>query len=160
MASFRFAKDDFYWMALAVKEAKKAGKKEEVPVGAVLTLNGRKVAAAHNLSVTLNDPAAHAEILCLHRAGKSLKNYRLDGTILYVTTEPCAMCAGALLWARVKRVVFGAWDKKSGACGSVINLSNVKKFNHRFQAVGGVLEDECRSLLQDFFRNKRQMGVN
>ncbi|MBI2915595.1 MAG: nucleoside deaminase [Elusimicrobia bacterium] len=147
--------DDQYWMGLALKEAEKARKAGEVPVGAVAVCQGRKIASAHNRSISHDDPTAHAEILCLRRAARRLKNYRLAGTILYVTVEPCAMCAGALLWARISKVVFGCWDEKSGACGSVLHLAKFKKFSHRFQSVGGVREEECRGTLQRFFLEKR-----
>lgn len=146
---------DFYWMKQALEEAKKAGLKGEVPIGAVLVKNNKKVASAHNLTITKNDPTAHAEILCLKLAAKRLKNYRLTGTILYVTMEPCVMCAGALIWSRIKKVVFGCWDRKSGSCGSVVNLSKIKQFNHHFQFEGGILEKDSRKLLQDFFKDKR-----
>lgn len=144
-----------YWMQLALREAKKAAKKGEVPVGAVAVEGGRKIAFAHNLSISLSDPAAHAEILCLRKAAKRLKNYRLGGIILYVTMEPCAMCTGAMVWARIKKLVFGCWDKNAGACGSVLNLSNQKEFNHHFEVTGGILEGACRKLLQDFFKKCR-----
>lgn len=147
--------DHIYWMKRALQEARKSEKKGEVPVGAVAVCNNKLVASAHNLSIALKDPSAHAEIVCLRRAAKRLKNYRLTGIILYITVEPCAMCAGAIIWSRVKKVVFGCWDEKAGACGSVIDLSNVKKFNHRFKVVGGVMEKECRKIVQDFFKRKR-----
>lgn len=146
---------DSHWMQLALKEAKKADKKGEVPVGAVAVYKGKKIASAHNLSISCSDPTAHAEILCLRKAAKQLKNYRLAGIILYVTVEPCAMCAGAMVWARIKKLVFGCKDKKAGACGSVLNLSNHKKFNHRFEVTGGILEEDCRQLLQTFFEKRR-----
>lgn len=127
----------------------------EIPIGAVLVFDGKKIASGHNLSVSKNDSTAHAEIVCLRKAAKRLKNYRLADTILYVTVEPCAMCAGAMIWARVKKVVYGCCDPKAGACGSVIDLSKIKKFNHHFEIVGSVLENECRKILQDFFKKRR-----
>ncbi|OGR52365.1 MAG: tRNA-specific adenosine deaminase [Elusimicrobia bacterium RIFCSPLOWO2_02_FULL_39_32] len=146
---------DCFWMQQALEEAKKAGIKGEVPIGAVLVKNNKKIASAHNLTIAKNDPTAHAEILCLRRASKRLKNVRLTGTILYVTVEPCALCAGALIWSRIKKVIFGCWDIKSGACGSVVNLSQIKQFNHHFQCEGGILEKDSAKLLQDFFKDKR-----
>ena len=148
-------RDDAYWMRLALKEARKAEKKGEVPVGAVAVLNREKIASAHNLSIQSSDPTAHAELVALRRAGLRLRNYRLSDIIMYVTKEPCAMCAGALVWARVRKVVFGCRDPQAGACGSLFDFSKVKNFNHSFEAHGGVLEQECRHLLVKFFRKKR-----
>ncbi len=148
-------KSDLYWMQLALKQAKKAQKLGEVPIGAVLVHKDKLIASACNLTIQRNDPTAHAEILLLRKAATALKNYRLADTIVYVTMEPCPMCAGALLWARVKKVVFGCWDKKSGCCGSVLNFSKVRPFNHRLQVSGGVLEEECRQIVQLFFCKKR-----
>lgn len=124
-------------------------------MGCIAVSKDRRIAAAHNLSVGLKDPTAHAEILCLRRAARRLQNYRLPDIMIYVTMEPCAMCAGAMIWSRVKKVVFGCWDEKAGACGTVLDLSKVKKFNHRFEVFGGVMEKECRQLMQKFFRKKR-----
>jgi len=149
-------KGDTYFIKAALIEARKAQKLGEVPVGAVITYNDRIIARGFNKSITSNDPSAHAEIVASRNAAKKLKNYRLDGCKIYVTIEPCAMCAGALVWARVSELVFGAWDAKAGACGSVVNIVNNKKLNHRVREKGGVLEKECRSLIQNFFRNKRK----
>ncbi len=143
-------------MNLALKEAKRAEKHGEVPVGAVLVHKNKLLASACNLTIFRNDPTAHAEILLLRKASTVLKNYRLGDTIMYVTMEPCAMCAGALLWARVKKVVFGCWDEKSGCLGSVLNFSQVRPFNHRLQVLGGIMEEECRQIVQNFFRSKRK----
>ena len=145
-----------YFIKEAIKEAKKAQKSDEVPVGAVIAFNDKIIARGHNESITSNDPSAHAEIAAIRNAAKTLKNYRLDGCKLYVTIEPCPMCAGALIWARISELVFGAYDAKAGACGSVINFLNNKKFNHRIKITGGVLENECRFLMQRFFKNKRK----
>ena len=142
-------------MNKALEQATKAKKLGEVPVGAVLVYKGKLISSSCNLTISSNDPTAHAEILVLRKAAKRLKNYRLADTIVYVTMEPCSMCAGALLWARVKKVAFGCWDKKSGCFGSVFNLSQVHSFNHRLKVMGGLLEPECREIVQSFFKQKR-----
>jgi len=140
----------------AIKEAGKAEKLGEVPVGAVITLNKKIIARGYNRNITSNDPTAHAEIVALRKAAGKLGNYRLNGCKLYVTIEPCPMCAGALVWARVSEIIFGAYDPKAGACGSVLNVVNNRKLNHKIKTTGGVLEKECRTLIQKFFRNKRK----
>ena len=142
-------------MGEALKEAQKAYEIDEVPVGAVVVIKNTIIARAHNLTQCLNDATAHAEILVLRKAGKKQKNYRLNGTTLYVTLEPCVMCLGAIMQARVDRVVFGAYDNKTGACGSSINLTNKKCFNHKILLTSGVLEPECRKILQLFFKKRR-----
>ncbi len=142
-------------MRRALKEAEKARAHDEVPVGAVLVHQGRQVASGWNQSISRKDPTAHAEVVAFRRAGARLRSYRLVDTILYVTMEPCAMCAGALVWARVKKVVFGCWDPKAGALGSAMDLSKVK-LNHRYEITGGVLEEECRGIVQKFFASKRK----
>jgi len=147
--------DDNKWMAIAIEQAKKASQLGEVPVGAVLTLNDKLVAQAHNQPISTNDPTAHAEIQLLRIAGMELKNYRLPNSTLYVTLEPCAMCLGAMIHARVSRVVFGAYDEKTGVCGSCADLSNSPYFNHSLDITGGVLADDCKNLLQDFFIQRR-----
>ena len=139
----------------ALKQADKAQKKDEVPVGAVLVHKGKIVARGHNRNIELNDPTAHAEIIAIREACKKLKNHRLNGCKLYVTLEPCAMCAGALVLARASEIIFGAYDPKTGACGSVFNIADNKKLNHRIKVTGGVLEKYCSSLLKKFFRSKR-----
>lgn len=129
---------------------------EEVPVGAVLVSeSGKILAAAHNRVITICDPTAHAEILTLRKAAKKVMNYRLTNTTLYVTIEPCVMCMGAIIHARVKRVVFGAADPKWGACGSLYDFSQDPKFNHRVEIIGGIYEKSCREIIQRFFREKR-----
>ncbi len=143
-------------MEKALDQARAARKLGEVPVGAVAVLDGLLVAAGHNLSIKNSDPAAHAEIVCLRRAARRLKNYRLTGIIIYITVEPCVMCAGAMVWSRVKKAVYGCADAKAGACGSVLNIPAERKLNHRFETEGGVRAEECRKLLQDFFRRKRK----
>ncbi len=147
--------DDNKWMAIAIEQAKKASQLGEVPVGAVLILNDKLVAQAHNQPISTNDPTAHAEIQLLRIAGMELKNYRLPNSTLYVTLEPCAMCLGAMIHARVSRVVFGAYDEKTGVCGSCADLSNSPYFNHSLDITGGVLAEDCKNLLQDFFIQRR-----
>lgn len=144
------------WMRHALALARLAAAQGEVPVGAVLVRDGEIVGEGWNRPIADNDPSAHAEILALRDAGRRLGNYRLPGTNLYVTLEPCPMCAGAIVQARIERVLFGASDPKSGACGSVFDLlpSNAR-FNHHTDARGGVLADECGALLRDFFRSRR-----
>ena len=143
-------------MQKAWKQAKVAAKKGEVPVGAVLVKDGRIIARAHNLRESTKDPTAHAEILAMRRAAKKLGGWRLSGCVLYATMEPCPMCAGAVVNARIERVVFGAYDEKAGCCGTVLDLSGQAKFNHAFKVTGGVWEAQCRAILQDFFRAKRK----
>lgn len=146
---------DEYFMREALKEARKAEAKGEVPVGAVVVDGDRIAGRGHNRNIVLHDPSAHAEILAIRSAAKKLKNHRLPGCRLYVTIEPCPMCAGAIVWARLSGVIYGAPDIKAGACGSVFNIVYNKKLNHRLKATGGLLESDCRSLIQNFFRNKR-----
>ncbi|MCS5579018.1 MAG: tRNA adenosine(34) deaminase TadA [Gammaproteobacteria bacterium] len=146
---------DEKWMALAIKQAILAEKIDEVPVGAVLVQDGQLITSAHNQPISTNDPTAHAEIQLLREAGKKLNNYRLPNTTLYVTLEPCTMCLGAMIHARISRVVFGAYDEKTGVCGSCQDLSTSKCFNHSIATDGGVLADECKQLLQKFFKKRR-----
>jgi tRNA(adenine34) deaminase len=147
--------DDARWMTLALEQARAAGACGEVPVGAVVVKNGRLLATGRNAPIGRHDPSAHAEIDALRNAARALGNYRLDGCELFVTLEPCAMCAGAMLHARLARVVYGAADPKTGAAGSVLNLFACAALNHQTQAVGGVLADECGALLQSFFQRRR-----
>ncbi len=143
-------------MKLALSEAKKAAEKAEVPIGAVLvSQNAEILAAAHNQTISLNDPTAHAEILALRQGAEQTQNYRLLNTTLYVTIEPCMMCMGAIVHARISTLVFGARDPKWGSAGSLYNLATDNRFNHQVQIIEGICEDECRSLMQDFFRLKR-----
>ncbi len=143
-------------MRQALLEAKQATRQDEVPVGAVLVArDGTVLARAHNQTISLCDPTAHAEILALRAASLALANYRLLNTTLYVTIEPCIMCMGALLQARVARIVFGAKDPKWGGAGSRYNLAADTSLNHTIDVQGGLLENECRELIQDFFRAKR-----
>ena len=147
--------EDEKWMSLALEQARKAEEEGEVPVGAVLVKDGLLIAKAHNQPISTNDATAHAEIQLLRAAGKKLKNYRLTGTSLYVTLEPCAMCLGAIMHARIKRLVFGAYDPKTGVCGSSENLIEAKCFNHKINLVSGVLENESKQLLKNFFNSRR-----
>ena len=143
-------------MGLALQQAHQASTAGEVPVGAVVVKNGEVVAQAHNAPIGLHDPCAHAEILALRAAAEKLGNYRLEDCTLYVTLEPCAMCAGAMLHARLKRVVWGAMEPKTGAAGSVLNLFAQPQLNHQTQATGGVRAEEASAVLQDFFKAQRQ----
>jgi len=144
-------------MRSALAEAKAAAEAGEVPVGAVVVAGGEIVARGHNRSETDRDPSAHAEIVALRAAARAEGNYRLTGATLYVTLEPCAMCMGALVQARIERLVFGAYDPKAGAAGSAIDLSDSPSFNHRFEINGGVLADECGAVLKTFFESKRKL---
>ncbi|HWQ08869.1 MAG TPA: tRNA adenosine(34) deaminase TadA [Holophaga sp.] len=146
--------DDIYFMRLALEEAEAADRLDEVPIGAVLVMDGKLVARGHNTPIRQHDPTAHAEIQALRSAGEWLQNYRMAGAVLYVTLEPCLMCFGALLQARVARVVFGAADPKVGVSrwSGLIERANL---NHAFEWQGGLLEAECREVLQAFFRRRR-----
>ena len=147
--------NDEKWMQIAIEEALSAQRKGEVPVGAVLIKDGSLIAKAHNEPISKNDPTAHAEIQLLRKAGKQKENYRLIGSTLYVTLEPCAMCFGAMIHARIERIVFGALDPKTGVCGSCMNLNNENFFNHKISITGGVLEKESSDLLRLFFKSLR-----
>jgi tRNA(adenine34) deaminase len=147
---------DEQWMKIAINEAQLAVDENEVPVGAVLVQDNKLIAQAHNRPIIKNDPTAHAEIELLRKAGAKLQNYRLPRTTLYVTLEPCAMCLGAMIHARIERVVFGASDYKSGVCGSTIDLSSELIFNHQILISGGVLELECKNILHSFFKLLRK----
>ena len=142
---------DINFMKTALEEAKKSG--EDVPVGAVLVCEGEIIAKAHNRKEQENNPTAHAEILVINEASKKLQNWRLDNTVLYVTLEPCPMCAAAILYARIPKVVFGAYDSLYGAFGSTMNMADLIKFSP--EIIGGILEEDCSKLLKDFFKNKR-----
>ena len=147
--------EDEKWMSLAIMQAIKAEKKGEVPIGAVLVKDELLIAKAHNQPITKNDPTAHAEVQLLRNAGKKLQNYRLTGSTLYVTLEPCAMCFGAMIHARIERIVFGAYDPKTGVCGSSEDLTNANCFKHKINVTGGVSERKCSQLLQAFFKSRR-----
>ena len=156
MADLQAATDDARWMALALAQARLAGLAGEVPVGAVVVKDGQVLGVGHNRPVTRHDPTAHAEIEALRAAAAAMGNYRLDGCELFVTLEPCAMCAGAMLHARLARVVFGAKDPKTGAAGSVVDLFAEGRLNHHTQVRGGVMGAECGVLLKDFFASRRE----
>ena len=150
-------KTDEMHMRDALREANAAWQEGEVPVGAVcVTADGRVVGKAHNQRELLKDPTAHAEMLALTQAAAALGTWRLTDVTLYVTLEPCPMCAGALVNARLGRLVFGAWDPKAGACGSLFNVVQDERLNHRLPILGGVLEFECARVLKDFFRERRR----
>ncbi len=147
-------------MKLALCQAAAAFQEEEVPVGAVLiSESGTVLAATHNQTISLSDPTAHAEILALRHAAKKIQNYRLLNTTLYVTVEPCMMCMGAIIHARVSRLVYGARDSKWGAAGSLYDLSADKRLNHSLDVIAGVCETECREILQRFFRDRRSHPI-
>lgn len=148
--------NDEKYMRLAIDEALKAKDKLEVPIGAVIVQNDEVVASAYNLRETEQRSVAHAELLAIDEACKKLGTWRLEDATLYVTLEPCPMCAGAIVLSRVKRVVFGAYDPKGGCAGTLLNLLKFEKFNHQAEVVGGMLEEECGSLLTTFFRELRQ----
>ena len=147
--------EDEKWMKIAIQEAIKAEKDDEVPVGAVLVKDGLIIAKAHNQPILTNDATAHAEIQVLRKAAKKRQNYRLVGTTLYVTLEPCIMCLGAIMHSRVDRVVFGASDHKTGVFGLRINNNNENFFKHNFEVSSGILEKQCSRLLVNFFKSRR-----
>ena len=153
--SFATSIDDAYFMRLALAQAELAALAGEVPVGAVLVKDGVVIASGYNHPIGLHDPSAHAEMQALRAAGIELQNYRLPGCELFVTLEPCAMCAGAMLHARLARVVYGATDPKTGVAGSVLNLFEQQKLNHHTMLTGGVLAAECSSILSQFFAQRR-----
>ena len=143
------------WMQEALSEARKAEAEGEVPVGAVVLLNEKIVGRGHNSSIQLRDPSAHAEILALRQAARNISNYRIPGSILIVTVEPCVMCVGAMIQARVEELIYGAADAKAGAVQSHFRLADEAKLNHRIQTLSGVLEEECGSILRAFFASRR-----
>jgi len=153
--NFELESPDIHWMRHALSLALRAAQEGEVPVGAVLVKEGKQVADGWNRPIGHHDPTAHAEIQALRAAGTVLKNYRLNGTTLYVTLEPCPMCAGAIVHARVQRVVFAAADPRTGAAGSVYNILQSNELNHRCEVVGGILAEDSGQLLRDFFRSRR-----
>ena len=150
-----WSESDLEHMHAALAEAALAAESGEVPVGAVIVAGGEVIARGHNRSETDNDPSAHAEIVVLREAARKTGNYRLTNATLYVTLEPCAMCMGAVVQARIERLVFGAYDPKAGAAGSAIDLSDSPSFNHRFEINGGVLAGECGAVLKAFFESRR-----
>lgn len=148
------------YMRAALNEAKKAYKKEEVPVGVVIVKEGKIIAKAHNLKESKKDTTCHAEILAIKKASKKLNSWRLENCEMYVTLEPCSMCAGALIQARIKKVYIGTMDYKTGACGSVFNLLEDYTFNHKVECESGILKEECEKILQDFFKELRKKKNN
>jgi len=146
---------DLEYMQMALEQARLAPALGEVPIGAILVLDGQVLAQVHNFREVWKDPTAHAEVVAIREAATRLGTWRLTGTSLYVTIEPCSMCTGAIIQSRVSRVVFGAPDPKAGACGSVFNLPAERRLNHRVQVIGGVLEKESQELMQSFFRRLR-----
>jgi tRNA(adenine34) deaminase len=146
---------DINLMQAAIAEAEKAMTSNEVPVGAIVTWSGDIIGKGFNRIIQDSDPSAHAEVVAIRNAAVNRKNHRLKGATVYVTLEPCTMCVGAMIQARIQRLVFGAYDLQSGAVGSVLDLSNIKEFNHRFEINGGLLEEECSAMLKAFFAAKR-----
>jgi tRNA(adenine34) deaminase len=147
---------DEKWMKIAITEASVAKNEGEIPVGAVLIHNNKLIAKAHNQPILNHDPTAHAEVIAIRKAGKKLNNYRLAGSTLYVTLEPCVMCLGAIMHARIDRIVFGASDPKTGVCGSKADLTSEAFFTHKVKVHGGVLKEENKEILQSFFKSKRK----
>ena len=148
--------DKLAFMKLAIKEAKKAELIDEVPIGAVIVKDGKVIARAHNKKESENQATRHAEIEAIEKATKKVNNWWLEDCDIYVTLEPCAMCAGALINSRLRNIYFGAYDKKAGCCGSLYNLPEDTRFNHRLKVEGGILEEECASLLTNYFKKKRK----
>jgi tRNA(adenine34) deaminase len=151
--------DDITWMELALAEARMAAEAGEVPVGALVIINGEIIGRAGNRNLRDHDPTAHAEILALRQAAQHLGNHRLTGCTLYATIEPCAMCAGAVIHARIARLVYGAKDSKAGAAGSILEVINHPRLNHKMEVVSGVLGERCSEILQDFFRRRREQTL-
>ncbi len=149
------SEQDIYFMRLALREAERALEHEDVPIGAVLVRDGEVIAAAHNERELRQDPTAHAEMIALREAARAAGGWRVLDSTVYVTLEPCAMCAGAIVLARVPRVVYGASDPKAGACGSVLDVLSEPRLNHRPEVIGGLLEEECGDLLSGFFASRR-----
>lgn len=150
-----WVKDDVRFMQEAIAEAQVAADQGEIPVGAVVVVRGEAIARGCNRTIVDHDPSGHAEIVALRAAGIAIANHRLVDATLYVTLEPCVMCIGALIQARIRRVVFGAYDDKAGAAGSVLDIAGERKLNHRFEVNGGLLADECGGLLSAFFSARR-----
>ena len=146
-----------FFMKEALKEAKKAYKKDEVPVGAIIVKDNEIIARAHNVKEQKKDTTKHAEIIAIQKASKKLNSWRLADCTMYVTLEPCAMCTGAIIQARLKKVVIGTMDEKTGACGSVLNLLEDYKFNHVVEVEKGIMETDCKKILQQFFKELREI---
>jgi tRNA(adenine34) deaminase len=150
-----FLDSDAQYMDLALAEARKAEQADEVPVGAIIVLEDAVIGSGFNQPISSNDPTAHAEIMALRKAGESVQNYRLSGATMYCTVEPCMMCAGAIIHARIARLVFGTPDPKAGSAGSIYNVLTDPRLNHRVEVVSGVREEQCAGLLRDFFARRR-----
>jgi tRNA(adenine34) deaminase len=152
-----FTEEDY--MKLALAEAQKAAEKDEVPVGALVVLDDRIIGTGYNMPITLHDPSAHAEMIALRQAAETIGNYRLTGAELYVTLEPCIMCAGAIIQARLARVIFGANDPKCGAVASLYKVLTDNRLNHQVAVTGGILKEECGEIISRFFREKRVVSA-
>ena len=148
--------DHIKWMRVAFKEAEKAFEQNEVPIGAVVVHNGQIIGRGHNQCESLVDPTAHAEIIAISSAANTIKDWRLKDSQLYVTKEPCPMCAGALVNARINRVIFGMYDEKEGCCGSLYQLCRDNRFKHQLTVKGGIMEDACTLIIQEFFKKQRK----
>ena len=148
-------KDDKLYMSLALEQAKIAQNIDEIPVGCIIVKDEKIIASGYNRQIIDNNPTSHAEIIALKNAGKYLKNHRLINTTLYTTLEPCTMCFGAIIHARIKRIVYATTDNKTGACGGCMDLVMSKCFNHKIEITAGILNQECKDLLQNFFKQKR-----
>src|SRR6185437_4604619 len=153
------SQDDVAWMEQALEQARLAAQAGEVPIGALVIRDGEIVGRGHNRNLLDHDPTSHAEIVALRDAAKRLGNHRLSGCIVYATIEPCAMCAGALIHARIARLVYGASDPKAGAAGSVLQVLNHPELNHKMEVTAGVLAEKCSEILQGFFRRKRERAA-
>ena len=153
----KWTKKNIYFMQQALKCAQTAQEKDEVPIGAVVVKGNKIISHGYNKSITLKDSTAHAEIVAIRKACKKLNNYRLNDCSVYVTIEPCSMCIGALILARIKNLYFGAKDIKAGACGSVLDISKLK-LNHKINVYSGLLEQDCATIIKKFFKNKRTRG--
>ncbi len=152
--------NDEYWIRKALVLAEKAGNKNEVPVGAVLISDDKVIGTGYNKPIATNDPTSHAELIAIRAGAAHRNNYRLTGTTMYVTLEPCIMCMGAIIHARIERLVFGAFDRKTGAACSIYSIGNDNLLNHRLKITGGILEQPCSELLKAFFREKRLKNKN
>ncbi|MDD4889359.1 MAG: tRNA adenosine(34) deaminase TadA [Phycisphaerae bacterium] len=151
---------DETFMLLALEQAKLAEQIDEVPIGCVIVCDGQVIGRGHNRRIVDSDPTAHAEMIAIRQAAAARGDWRLEDCELFVTLEPCPMCTGAAVLARIRRIVFGPTDPKAGACGTLMNLAADPRLNHRIEVTGGVLGDQCRLVLQSFFRRQRQMGKN
>ncbi len=151
-----WADTDIHLMRAAIAEAEKARVSKEIPVGAIVAWSGNIIGEGFNRTIQDSDPSAHAEVVAIRNAAAGQKNHRLTGATMYVTLEPCAMCVGAMIQARIQRLVFGAYDPKAGAVGSVLDLSDIKEFNHRIEINGGLLAEDCSAILKEFFAIQRK----